>query len=131
MDNIINNLGLIITLGVIVIVVVSILPFIPLIRKSKSLLNSVKQTVDNNSSVLLNGKAATAKVLGISQVGKTMVNFQPLVRIQLEINDNDMKYEVTIETLIPQIHIPQVQPGATIAVKIDPNDRNKVALQLG
>jgi hypothetical protein len=82
--------------------------------------------------ILKFGKPAVAKILEIgesSEGGVITINEQPYLGIKLEIDDGKKTpYAVSFDTLIPRSAVPQFQPGAAFAVKIDPNDPQKVVL---
>ncbi len=76
------------------------------------------------------GIPAQATVLQLGQTG-LMVNDQPQVQLLLQVTPPDGEpYQTTVKTAIPMIAIPQVQPGATLPVKIHPTDRSKVILDI-
>jgi hypothetical protein len=74
------------------------------------------------------GRRADAVVLDVSDTGMTL-NDNPVVALRLEVRRGDgTSYEATTRALVSRIDIPQVQPGATLAVAVDPADPQKVAL---
>lgn len=57
------------------------------------------------------------------------INDQPVVNLKLRIYDgNKPPYEVSFDTVISRLAVPQFQPGVRIPVKIDPLDPNKVVI---
>ena len=75
-----------------------------------------------------NGILAQATVLRIWETGIT-VNDRPQVGFLLNVQHPDgSSYEAETKAVVSLINLPQVQPGATVAVKIDPNNRSRVAL---
>ncbi len=75
-----------------------------------------------------NGVLGQATILKIWETGLT-VNDRPQIGFLLNIQHPDgASYETETKAVIPIIHLPQFQPGATVAVKIDANDRQRVAL---
>lgn len=76
------------------------------------------------------GRAADAVVLEIWDTGIT-VNNDPVVAFRLEVRPKESApYEVETRGLVSRLHIPQIQPGATLPVAIDPLDPTKVALAI-
>jgi hypothetical protein len=72
--------------------------------------------------LMANGKVGTAVVSEIRQTG-TFVNENPQVEIDLNVAVEGMPaYTVTHRQVIAQIAIPQFQPGATVPVRVDPQD---------
>jgi len=80
--------------------------------------------------VLAGGSDATATVVSIgenSQGGIVTINDQPLLNLVLRIDNNyDPEYDVSFDTIIPRSAVPQFQPGARFAVKVDKADKNSV-----
>ena len=76
------------------------------------------------------GRAADALILEIWDTGITL-NDDPVVAFRLEVRPREgTPYEVETKGRVSRLHIPQVQPGATVPVAIDPDDPGKVALAL-
>jgi hypothetical protein len=79
--------------------------------------------------ILESGVPGRAKILDIQPTG-TIVNDQPKVRIFLEVYpQQEEKYEAKVEMVISPVYLPQFQPGAELIVKIDPNDKSKLAVE--
>jgi hypothetical protein len=75
---------------------------------------------------------AIVRSIGESGAGTVTVNDQPLLSLTLEVNDGyGTPYLVSFETIVPRYAVPQVQPGDTIPIKIDPNDPQRVAVDWG
>jgi hypothetical protein len=78
-----------------------------------------------NMKDALDGRAT---VLKIWETG-VRINDQPRIGLALNVQHPDgSTYEAQTTAVISIIHIASVQPGAAVAVKIHPQDRNKVAL---
>ena len=74
------------------------------------------------------GVDATAKVVTIG-TGRGSLNDHPRVLFDLEVNvPGKLPYTVQLEALVSQLAIPRIQPGATIAVKVDKADGQKVLI---
>lgn len=94
----------------------------------------VLKGMSSGSQLLQTGKPARAKVLslGESSEGIVTVNDQPLLSMVLEVSDGyGTPYQVAVETIVPRYAIPQVQPGSIIAVRVDPQDPQKLAIEWG
>ncbi|HNW89674.1 MAG TPA: hypothetical protein PKN48_08410 [Bacteroidales bacterium] len=80
--------------------------------------------------ILASGSDATATIVSIgenSQGGIVTINDQPLLNLVLRIDNNyDPEYDVSFDTIIPRSAVPQFQPGAKFAVKVDRADKNNV-----
>lgn len=80
-----------------------------------------------NRAILKNGQLAQAKIINLSETG-TRINHQPVVRILLEVQPpGQPAFQAETEKLISILQIPQLQPGATVQVKYDPESK-EVAL---
>jgi hypothetical protein len=80
----------------------------------------------------LPGRAVVRSLGGPSGGGTVTVNDQPLLSLTLEITDGfGDPYVVSFDTVVPRYAVPQIQPGENIPVKIDPNDRQRVAVDWG
>lgn len=68
------------------------------------------------------GLPATATIVAVRQ-GNTMVNQQPVVEIDLTVMaEGRPPYPASVSQVMPLTMLSQAQPGATVNVKIDPND---------
>jgi hypothetical protein len=75
------------------------------------------------------GVDGTAEIQQIISTGK-MVNMQPEIQFQMTVNVNGQTSEVTHLQVVPPTIIPQLQPGATVPVKVDPNDHSQLMIAL-
>jgi hypothetical protein len=79
-----------------------------------------QQTAAANAA--LTGVDGTATIVAVRQ-GAGMVNFQPMLEIDLTvIPAGGLPYPVTVKQVTPQIHLAQAQPGASVHVKVAPDD---------
>ncbi len=93
-------------------------------------LRPLLQNMQQRNRILQSGIMATATILQLSETGM-MVNYQPQVRFQLQVNPpNGAPYQVETTMVVSQLQIPRIQPGMVVPVKIDPNDPMKVALAI-
>ncbi len=80
--------------------------------------------------VLLNGRSAKATVISIGENsgGGTMtINNQPVLNLKLLIDDGYRKpYQTSFDLIVSRSAVPQFQPGAMFAVKVDLADPKKV-----
>lgn len=79
------------------------------------------------------GRATVLSLGGPSGGGTVTVNDQPLLSLTLEVDDGfgSSPYVVAFDTVVPRYAVPHIQPGETVPVKIDPNDRQRVAVDWG
>lgn len=83
-----------------------------------------QQTVAANLAI--NGTDATATVAAIRQ-GAGMVNYQPIVEIDLTVlAPGAPPRPVTVQQVVPQVNLAQLQPGAALKVKVDPANPDAV-----
>jgi len=78
------------------------------------------------------GQAADARVLEIWDTGIT-VNDDPVVGLEVEVRPSPPTEGAPFRAVIPKsrisrLDVPRVQPGETVAVRYDPNDPSRVAL---
>jgi hypothetical protein len=79
---------------------------------------------------LKGGLPAQATILRIWDTGTT-INDNPVVGFLLEVHpQNSPTYQAESKSMIPRLSIPQFQPGATVPVKIDPQNQARVALDI-
>lgn len=87
--------------------------------------------VSDAKALQKSGERADAVVVQIWDTGIT-VNDDPVVGLLVEVHPADRPaYQTKIpKSLVSRVHIPQVQPGSRVAVRIDPANRDHVALDL-
>jgi len=75
------------------------------------------------------GLPASARILEIWDTGIT-VNNDPVIGMRVEIDRTDgTAYPAVIpKSLISRLDVPRFQPGATVQVRVDPQDPARVAL---
>lgn len=90
----------------------------------------IRRRVGPNRQLLQQGTPGEATILGVQQTGM-YVNNQPQAKLTLEVRVPGWEaYQAETKMIIPMVNIPQFQPGAVFPVKVDPNDRNKVVLDV-
>ena len=82
-----------------------------------------------NKKLLQQGLPGRATVMNVYQTGM-MVNNNPQIGLVLQIDGPLGQYQTETKAVIPMIAIPQFQPGAVVPVKIDPSNRNNIALDI-
>ena len=75
------------------------------------------------------GVDGTATIQQMVATGKT-VNMQPELQFQMTIDVNGNQSEVTHTQVVSPAIIGQLQPGATVPVKVDPNDHSQLMIGL-
>ena len=119
-----------ITAMVIGITLVSLLvTAVPIVFVVMYMMKLAKNKAESDQ-VLATGQQATATVVRLSESG-TYINNQPLVNILLMVQRPGFPpYQAMVQKVISQLEIPRLQPGMTVAVKVNPADPNKVAIDL-
>jgi hypothetical protein len=102
--------------------------------KRPSMLEGLAQAKDamagiqETQRVTATGVPGSARVLGVTDTGAT-INDHPVCEVQLEVTvPGQGPYTTTIRQSIPRMQAPMLQPGTTLAVKVDPADRDTVVL---
>jgi hypothetical protein len=76
------------------------------------------------------GVTCAATVVAVRDTGG-MVNMQPIAEIDLTVLPDGLPpYPVTIRQAISQFDVARIQPGANLAVKVDPNDPASVFIDV-
>jgi len=130
----IGNTGWTIGLVVLIVAVVacSILPFVGMLGSvfGGGGYNYFWGSGKKAQTALVNGRSAKATIVGIGEHsggGTLTINNQPVLNLRLQIDDGyKQPYETSFDVLIPRSAVPQFQPSAMFAVKIDPADPQKV-----
>jgi len=85
---------------------------------------------DQADLIRKNGLPATARVLELRDTGMTL-NENPVVSMRVEVQADGIEpFEATMKALVGRLDVPRVQPGAMLAVKYDPADHSRVALNI-
>jgi hypothetical protein len=86
--------------------------------------------IAQNNALLTSGEPAQATVLQLWDTGVSL-NDNPQVGLLLEVRPhNRPAYQVQTKSFISRLNVSQVQTGAVVAVKVDPTNPAKVALDL-
>lgn len=75
------------------------------------------------------GIDGTATIMQMVATGKT-VNMQPELQFQMTVDVNGSQSEVTHVQVVSPAIIGQLQPGAQVPVKVDPNDHSQLMIGL-
>jgi len=74
-----------------------------------------------------NGVDGQATIRSLEATGK-QVNYQPELKLELSVDVNGFSSDVTHVQVVSPAVLPQLQPGATIACKVDPNDHSRLLI---
>lgn len=98
--------------------------------------NINESSIGGNKKIMRYGRPARAKIISIGEggagkrdIGVMTINDQPVVRLNLEVYDgNKPPYQTSIKKIIPRLQVPQLQSGAFVAIKIDPNNPQEIEI---
>jgi hypothetical protein len=88
---------------------------------ANAMMANMAQSSAAATNAMTNGVDATATITSARQTG-AMMNFNPVVELQLLVMLNGVPMPVTRQETVMQIHLARCQPGANLKVKVDPND---------
>jgi hypothetical protein len=88
---------------------------------------AVVDALHAKEQLAMTGTPMTARVLAVQQTG-TMINMNPQVHAALEVQGPQGPFQVQTMAVIPQMNIPQFQPGAMIHVRVNPMNPQDVAV---
>lgn len=91
------------------------------------MMNNLQEANANAERLRATGKPGTAVITSVAQTG-TFINENPQVQLGLTVTVDGNTYPAQTAAVIPMIQIPQVQPGATVAVLVDPADPSVLML---
>jgi hypothetical protein len=83
--------------------------------------------------LLATGMPARARVLGMQMGGMTMTvgvhrHLQLIMGLEVHL-PGQPPYQAQVTSMMSELQIPQIQPGAWMHVRVDPADRNKIAIE--
>ncbi len=132
-------IGIVVTILTVVITIVAVLlslvitlvatigPFILIFW----LLKKQQEKKEADQKLLQTGERAQATVLALEETGM-LINNQPLVDVKLQVvRHGQPPYEHSHQMVLSMLNLPQVQPGSSIAVRVDPANPRRIALDLG
>jgi hypothetical protein len=95
-------------------------------KQANQAIADVNQQQATASELLTTGVDGTATIGQIMHTGKT-VNMMPEISFEMTVSVGGASPVSVqhVQTISP-VSIPQIQPGMTVPVKVDPNDPNKV-----
>jgi hypothetical protein len=95
--------------------------------------NQAVQEVQSNQELaerLANeGVDGTATIQQMMATGRN-INMQPELQFQMTVDVNGSQSDVTHTQVVSPAIIGQLQPGATVPVKVDPNDHSQLLIGL-
>lgn len=102
--------------------------FTDMMKQANAAMQDVQTMQTQATELMTTGEDGTATVSFIQATG-TMINNFPEIEFKLQVSKGGgSAYEVTHRQVVSPVSIPALQPGATVAVKVDPADQNRVYL---
>lgn len=96
------------------------------LHSASEALTDLNQQQAQSSELMTSGVDGQATITQIQSTGKT-VNYMPEVEMIMQVSVAGGAPEaVTHRQVISPTSIPQIQPGMTVPVKVDPTDHSKV-----
>ncbi|MEA2493142.1 MAG: hypothetical protein QOJ29_1053 [Thermoleophilaceae bacterium] len=98
------------------------------VAQASAALGDMSADAQKAQHLMANGRVGTAVITEVRQTGM-FVNENPQVEMDLQVNVEGIPtYTATHRQVIAQIAIPQFQPGATVPVRVDPEDPTSVLI---
>ena len=95
---------------------------------TSSMLGEMAQEHRRVQHLMTNGRVGQATITGVERTGTT-VNGNPEVRIDLIVAlDREPPYDVSVTQVISRLAVANFAPGATVPVRIDPDDRRQLII---
>jgi hypothetical protein len=121
-----SQFNTLIAVSTIVPIVISIVVVVLVIGVFRKVFGGISQS----NALLMSGEPARATVLKLWDTGVSL-NDNPQVGLLLEVHpQNRPAYQVQTKSFVSRLKVSQVQTGAVVAVKLDPADPSKIALDL-
>jgi len=96
--------------------------------QASEMMGSMQADQAKAQHLMANGRQGTAVITDVRQTGM-YVNENPQVEMDLQVTVEGLpSYTATHRQVIAQIAIPQFQPGATVPVRVDPEDPSSVLI---
>ena len=97
------------------------------VKQGKEALQQVQSDQALAERLANEGVDATATINQLQATGK-QVNYQPELQMELTVNVNGTESQVTHTQVVSPALIGQLQPGASVPVKVDPNDHSQLMI---
>ena len=88
---------------------------------------ALQDEMGKQNQLLASGTPGKASIKSFTDTG-TLVNFNPQVVLDLSVDTGSGPYDVQVTTSVPQVMLGRLQPGGTVGVKVDPADKNSIAI---
>src|SRR3954454_21538489 len=96
------------------------------VAQASEVLGDMNADSQQAEHLMANGRVGTATIGAVRQTG-LWVNENPQVEMDLDVTVEGLpSYSTTHRQVIAQIAIPQFQPGATVPVRVDPDNPTRL-----
>ncbi len=82
---------------------------------------------DADARLRSSGVSASGEVVRAEQTG-SWVNNNPVIEMELDVRMDGARYRTSLRTMVPQVHLASIQPGAWLQLRVDPDDRKRVVI---
>ena len=97
------------------------------LRQANETMQAFQAGQEEAAAIAMTGVMGTATVRAMRDTG-TLVNNMHVLELDLTVEANGFASEVTHSEPISPVLLGRLQPGAEIAVKVDPNDHSRLIL---
>jgi hypothetical protein len=91
---------------------------------------ALRRRAARRQRIMTAGIDGIATITGITQTGM-LINHNPVVQFEATIETPTGAYPASFRQMVPLISVGQLQVGAKLAVKVDPNDPQSIVLAEG
>jgi hypothetical protein len=98
------------------------------VAQANQTVQGLQQQGADSQRLMATGTPATGIVKAIRDTGM-QVNMQPQIELDLDVTlPGQPAYPVTVRQIVSAVHLPSVQPGSPVALRVDPMDANSVLI---
>jgi hypothetical protein len=123
--DVITGISIAFTGAVFVVVALAVLP------RFSGMLGQATAMVDGfaaKEQLAQTGIPAMGRLISVQQTGR-LVNYNPEIQAVVEVHHPQLgPYQTQTTAIVPQIAIPRAQPGASVQVRVSPQNQHEIAL---
>jgi hypothetical protein len=98
------------------------------VAQANQVLGGIANEGQKAQHLMQSGRVGSATISAVRQTG-TFVNNNPECEIDLQVSlDGGAPYAVTHRQVLAMVALPSFQPGASVPVRVDPNDANSLII---
>ncbi len=96
------------------------------VAQANATLGDMTQANGDAARLMQSGTVATGLIAAIRNTD-VLINYSPQIEFDIDVTiPGQPAYRVTHRQLVNPVHIPQVQPGSAVPLRVDPMDVNTV-----